>query len=162
MRVAGVGQEAEVARVGRERDQSGGVGRRGGDDVDHLHVPDVVDVETLLEADHQPASVHSNGSDLVVVGVAADLSPLLEMAHPEGPVMYTGYSIITPDVVLLPGVGGGHHRHEAGAEQPLRDVDVRLLVPVHQVHGVRGVDAVQAVAPSRAHRYASEIVNCHL
>ena len=141
MGVAGVSQKAEVARVRRERDQSVGVGRGGGDDVDHLHVPDVVDVEALLEADHQPAPVHPDCPDLVVVGVAADLSPLLEVAHAEGP-----------------GVGGGHHGHQAGAEQTLGDVDIRLLVPVHQVHRVRGVDAVQAVTPHCTNRNTSKII----
>ena len=53
MRVAGVGEQAEVGGVGRQRDQAGGVGRRAGDHVDHLHVADVVDVETLLQADHK-------------------------------------------------------------------------------------------------------------
>ena len=138
MRVSRVSQETEVACVRRERDQAAGVGRGRGDDVDHLHVPDVVDVEALLEADHQPAPVHPDRPDLVVVRVAADLRPLLEVAHAQGP-----------------GVGGGHHGHEAGAEQTLGYVDIGLLVPVHQVHGVRGVDAVQAVAPHRAYRHTS-------
>ena len=139
--MAGVSQEAEVARVRRERDQSVGVWRGGGDDVDHLHVPDVVDVEALLEADHQPAPVHPDRPDLVVVGVAADLGSLLEVAHAESP-----------------GVGGGHHGHQARAEQALRDVDLRLLVPVHQVHRVGGVDAVQAVTTNCANRNTSEII----
>ena len=44
-----VGEEAEVAGVGGESDQSSGVGRSAADDVDHLHVPDVVNVQTLLQ-----------------------------------------------------------------------------------------------------------------
>ena len=75
MRVAGVGQEAEVARVGRERDQPGGVGRRGGDDVDHLHVPDVVDVQRFLQTNHQPRSVELHREDRVTVAVLTYFCP---------------------------------------------------------------------------------------
>ena len=106
--------------------------------MDHLHVSDVVDVETLLEADYEPAPVHPDRPNLVIVRVATDFRSLLEVAHTQ-----------------CPGVGGGHHGHEAGAEQTLGDVDLGLLVPVHQVHGVRGVDAVKAVAPHRTHRHTS-------
>ena len=51
--VAGVGQETVVGGVARQGDQTRGVGRGAGDGVDHLHVSDVVDVEALLQTDHQ-------------------------------------------------------------------------------------------------------------
>ena len=53
VRVTGVGQEAEVAGVTGEGDQSRGVGWGAGDDVDHLHVADVVDVQALLQANNK-------------------------------------------------------------------------------------------------------------
>ena len=74
MRVTGVSQEAEVACVRRESDQAAGVGRGGGDDVDHLHVSDVVDVEGLLQTHNQPRSVELDCEDGVAVAVLAYLS----------------------------------------------------------------------------------------
>ena len=53
VRVTGVGQEAEVAGVAGEGDESRGVGWGAGDDVDHLHVADVVDVERLFKTHNQ-------------------------------------------------------------------------------------------------------------
>ena len=55
-------------------------------------------------------SVHSNCPDLVIVGVPANLCPLLEMTNPE-----------------CSGVSGGDHGHQAATEQPLRYVHVRFI-----------------------------------
>ena len=60
VRVAGVGQETIVGRVAGQSDQSGGVWWGAGDGVDHLHVADVVDVETLLQTHHQSLNVSEN------------------------------------------------------------------------------------------------------
>lgn len=83
MRVTRVGKKAEVAGVRRKSNQSRGVWRSACDDVDDLHVPDVVDVQTLLETDNKSRSVHPNCPDLVIVRVAANFSPFLEMANSE-------------------------------------------------------------------------------
>jgi len=55
--VTGVGQEAEVAGVAGEGDESRGVGWGAGDDVDHLHVADVVDVQALLQANNKSLQI---------------------------------------------------------------------------------------------------------
>ena len=57
VRVTGVGQEAEVAVVTGEGDQSRGVGWGAGDDVDHLHVADVVDIQALLQANNKSLQI---------------------------------------------------------------------------------------------------------
>ena len=57
VRVTGVGQEAEVAGVAGEGDESRGVGWGAGDDVDHLHVADVVDVQALLQANNKSLQI---------------------------------------------------------------------------------------------------------
>ena len=43
----------------------------------YFHVPDVVDVESLLQADHQPRPVQLHRQDGVAVAVLADLSPFI-------------------------------------------------------------------------------------
>jgi len=129
VRVSGVGQEAEVAGVGGERDQSRGVGGRARDDVDHLHVADVVDVQTLLQTDNKSRSVHPNCPDLVIVRIAANFSSFLEMANPESS-----------------WIGCRHDRHQAAAEQPLRNVHVGFVIFMDEVHGICGVDAVEMIS----------------
>ena len=51
--VTRVGQETPVRGVSAQGQEASGVGRGAADDVDHLHVSDVVDVETLLQTHHQ-------------------------------------------------------------------------------------------------------------
>ena len=83
MRVTRVGQEAEVAGVRRQSNESCGIWRSARDDVDDLHVSDVVDVQTLLKTDNKSRSVHPDCPDLVIVRVAANLCPFLKMTNPE-------------------------------------------------------------------------------
>ena len=71
---ARVGQVAVVA-VDAEAAQTPGVGGRVSDGVQHLHVPDVVDVERLLQAHHQPRPVELHCQDGVTVAVLTYLRP---------------------------------------------------------------------------------------
>ena len=84
-----VGEEA-VVTVDAESAESSGVGRGVPDGVQHLlkitgrgitienrdlHVPDVVDVQGFLQADHQSRPVQLHRQDCVAVAVLAYLSP---------------------------------------------------------------------------------------
>ena len=64
----GIGEVA-VVTVDAQGAQAPGVGRRVSDRVEDLHVPDVVDVERLLQADNQPGPVELHGQDGVAVAV---------------------------------------------------------------------------------------------
>ena len=81
---AWVGEEAVVA-VDAEGTQTPRVGRSLSYGVEDLHVPDVVDVERLLQAHHQPRPVELDSEDGVAVAVLADLRPLLEVTHSQLP-----------------------------------------------------------------------------
>ena len=89
---ARVGEEAVIA-VDAEGAETSWVGRGVSDCVQHLeletchdtgrgicknwdlHVPDVVDVQGLLQANHKPRSVQLHCQDCVAVAVLTDLSP---------------------------------------------------------------------------------------
>ena len=89
---ARVGEEAVIA-VDAESAETSWVGRGVSDCVQHLasetchdtgrgicenwdlHVPDVVDVQGLLQANHKPRSVQLHCQDCVAVAVLTDLSP---------------------------------------------------------------------------------------
>ena len=64
---AGVGEIAVVV-VGGERAQPRGVRRRVTDRVQHLHITDVVDVERLLQAHHQPLY---KGREFIITGMSS-------------------------------------------------------------------------------------------
>ena len=70
---AGVGEVA-VVTVDAEGAQAPGVGRRVSDRVEDLHVPDVVDVERLLQTDDQSSPVQLHCQDSVAVAVLTYLS----------------------------------------------------------------------------------------
>ena len=53
--------------------------------MENLHISDVVDVERLLQADHQPGPVELDSQDGVAVAVLAYLSPFLEVTHSQSP-----------------------------------------------------------------------------
>lgn len=69
----GVGEVA-VVTVDAEGAQTPGVGRRVSDGVEDLHVPDVVNVERLLQADDQAGPVELHSQDGVAVAVLTYLS----------------------------------------------------------------------------------------
>ena len=102
-RGAGVGQETVVA-VDAESTQSSGVGWSLSYRVENLHISDVVDVERLLQADHQPGPVELHGQDGVAVAVLADLRPFLEVTYSQSP-----------------GGGLGDQGQQRGGEQSLHD-----------------------------------------
>lgn len=95
--ISGRGQRAQAARVGR----------RVADRVEDLHVADIVNVERLFEAYHQPRAVELDGEDGVAVAVVAYFRALLVVAHYQ-----------------LPGRSDGDHGDEAGAEQPVDETGV--------------------------------------
>ena len=81
---AGVGQET-VVTVDAQGAQASRVGRSLSYRVENLHVSDVVDVERLLQADHQPGPVELDSQDGVAVAVLTDLRPFLEVTHSQSP-----------------------------------------------------------------------------
>ena len=98
---AWVGEETVVA-VDAESAETPGVGWGVPDCVEDLHVPDVVYVEGLLQADHQPRPVQLDRKDCVAVAVLTDLGPLLEVTDPQSP-----------------GGGEGDEGQQGGGEQSL-------------------------------------------
>ena len=98
---ARVGEEAVVA-VDTEGTQTPGVGGSLSYRVENLHVSNVVNVERLLETDHQPSPVELDCQDSVTVAVLTYLRPLLEVADSQSP-----------------GGGLGHEGQERGGEQSL-------------------------------------------
>lgn len=132
---AGVRQVAVVG-VGGERAQPAGVDGRVADRVHDLHITDVVDVETLLEAHHQARAVELHRLDGVRVGVIADFCSLLEVANFE----------FARRVQR-------HDGQQGAAEQPLDDADVVAVVGVNLlqrlVHRVERVKRVSIFVADR-------------
>ena len=95
----------------------------------YFHVPDIVNVEALLEAHDQPGSVQLHGEDSVAVAVLADLRALLEVTHAQ-----------------LPRGGEGDECEQGGGEQSLHNGDVSTGRLVDQVEFVEGAHGEEFVA----------------
>ena len=81
---ARVGQETVVA-VDAESAQSSRVWWGLSYRVENLHISDVVNIERLLQADHQPGPVELDSQDGVAVAVLTDLRPFLEVTNAQSP-----------------------------------------------------------------------------
>lgn len=77
---ARIGQKA-VIRVSGQCAQAGHVGRRVPDGVHHFHVPNVVNVQRLLETNHQTGTVQFDGQNGVRIRVVAYFGAFLEVAY---------------------------------------------------------------------------------